>query len=218
MTRSPPAPSHRPKRCRINSGRVSSSPPTLSHDAAVGDDERRLVTALSAAIWAKPDDPETERRALDAWRRSLARSSRRWVGPPSARLAGTSRSSSACRAHTKTTPLARSARHSRSSAGHPVRAGSVSRPARSCRRRAPSPHCVGSAALSSPRRPPFARQPDRGPCWSPSGRSAPLARPSDFSRSQDDPDRRELRRGPETSRRGPVQVPSATCRVTPHRP
>jgi class 3 adenylate cyclase/tetratricopeptide (TPR) repeat protein len=47
--------------------RLRQSSPTQSHDAGVADEERRLVTALSAAIWAKPSDPEVGRRALDAW-------------------------------------------------------------------------------------------------------------------------------------------------------
>ena len=41
--------------------------PAPPSDLAGAVEERRLVTVLSAAVWAKPDDPEVGRRGLDVW-------------------------------------------------------------------------------------------------------------------------------------------------------
>jgi DNA-binding SARP family transcriptional activator len=51
---------------RRQPGQTTTRAPSSS-EAAGTHDERRLVTALSAAVWAKPDDPEVGRRGLDAW-------------------------------------------------------------------------------------------------------------------------------------------------------
>lgn len=58
-------------------GQRPAGPPTLpspsTREAANAEEERKLVTALSAAIAANPDDPELRRRVLDGWT-AIARS------------------------------------------------------------------------------------------------------------------------------------------------
>lgn len=56
------------------------TPAPPSDDAGAADEERRLVTVLAAAVWAKPDDPEVGRRALDVWTAAVLKIVEAWGG------------------------------------------------------------------------------------------------------------------------------------------
>jgi DNA-binding SARP family transcriptional activator len=58
----------------------AATPAPVSQDARPVEEERRLVTAVSAAIWAKPNDPEIGRLALDAWAAAAGDIAESWGG------------------------------------------------------------------------------------------------------------------------------------------
>lgn len=64
------------------------TPSPSSREGPVGEDERRLVTALSAAIVVNPDDPELGRRELDAWTASGREIVESWGGMAETRAGG----------------------------------------------------------------------------------------------------------------------------------